>query len=150
MRPAGEHFVRELDRRRSENLVRETHYDRSRLAFITALHGSKELVPRWPTAFGARREILYDFEGAGHGSRSGGPETSSTLVLPMDGASGSQRDSSPLAQPRASSLDELRAAMTDAIRDRAWRVVEIIQGKIDDMERPANVVPMVAPRRGRP
>jgi hypothetical protein len=47
-------------------------------------------------------------------------------------------------------LDELRAALTDAIRDRAWRVVEIIQGQIDAAERAAasNVV-AIDSRRGR-
>ena len=44
---------------------------------------------------------------------------------------------------------DLRAALADAIRDRAWRVVEIIQGQIDARERasmPDNVVPLLARR----
>jgi hypothetical protein len=46
--------------------------------------------------------------------------------------------------------DDLRGALADAIRDRQWRSVEIIQQQIDDRERravPANVVPLLA-RRG--
>jgi hypothetical protein len=35
----------------------------------------------------------------------------------------------------ASSIDELRAALADAIRDRAWRCVEIIQRQLDERER---------------
>jgi hypothetical protein len=46
-------------------------------------------------------------------------------------------------------IEELRAALGAAIRDRAWRAVEIIQAQIDASERaslPANVVPLLAPR----
>ena len=41
-------------------------------------------------------------------------------------------------------LEELQTALADAIRDRAWRVVEIIQGQIDARERSTatNVVPL--------
>ena len=51
-------------------------------------------------------------------------------------------ESSSLAHPRETSrtddrpsVTELRAALADAILDRAWRVVEIIQGQIDAAER---------------
>jgi hypothetical protein len=43
-------------------------------------------------------------------------------------------------------LDELRAALSDAIRDRAWRVVEIVQAQIDAHTRPDNVVPLAGRR----
>jgi hypothetical protein len=45
-------------------------------------------------------------------------------------------------------VDELRAALADAIRARAWPSVEILQRQIDDAERaavpllPSNVVPL--------
>jgi hypothetical protein len=61
VRSAGEHFVRELDRRRGENLVRQPHRESSRLAFITALGRSKELGPRWSTLAKGVSEIRSDY-----------------------------------------------------------------------------------------
>jgi hypothetical protein len=65
-------------------------------------------------------------------------------------------ESSPLALTRDTSgsvghgkvtaLDDLKAALTDAIRARAWRAVEIIQGQIDDRAIAGNVIPLQ--RRG--
>lgn len=46
-------------------------------------------------------------------------------------------------------MTELRAALADAIRDRAWRAVEVIQGQIEALEQndlPDNVVPILARR----
>jgi hypothetical protein len=45
---------------------------------------------------------------------------------------------------------ELRRALADAIRDRAWRCVEIIQAHIEEQERAAsgNVVPITKRRPG--
>ena len=47
-------------------------------------------------------------------------------------------------------IEELRAAITDARRARAWRSAERMQDELDDRERvalPHNVVPLVARRR---
>lgn len=57
---------------------------------------------------------------------------------PQVGATQQSRSQLP-ARETEPTLAELRAALSDAIRDRAWRVVEIVQAKIDDAERPDNV-----------
>ena len=50
------------------------------------------------------------------------------------------------------SLAELRASLGDAIREREWKSVEIIQGQIDEAERAslaAKVTPIESARRKR-
>jgi hypothetical protein len=53
--------VRELDGRRGKNLVRQPHGESSRLAFIAALRGSKELGPRRSRLAQGLSEILSDY-----------------------------------------------------------------------------------------
>jgi hypothetical protein len=49
VRPAGEHFVRELDSRRRENLVRQPHRESPRLAFVTRSAARRSSVHAWST-----------------------------------------------------------------------------------------------------
>lgn len=70
------------------------------------------------------------------------PEKADDLAPPVPAQSSPASDRSAHSQAEPITVDTLRSALGDAIRDRAWRVVEIIQGQIDEAERatlPANV-----------
>lgn len=123
-----------------------------------------EVFPALP-AIGANRHPFVSDDSAirnlpvSHGYLRGGrdsktsPATHETASLQADRAPDAERDSSRLALTRDTSglpahasvttVDELRTALADAIRDRAWRVVEIIQGQIDALEQAGagNVIP---------